>query len=71
MILINIGLNEINLQNVCKQTINKLTLFHVGGGETPPPHQFLLNDFLCKNRIDLKLLDILSYTYTHPIHLKF
>ena len=50
-----------------------LTLFHAGKGEeTPPPHQFLLNNFICKNRIDLKLLDFLSYTYTitHPIHLK-
>ena len=28
------------------------------------------NNFFCKNRINLKLLDFLSYTYTHPIHLK-
>ena len=48
-----------------------LTLFHVGGGGSFfPPHQFLLNNFFCKNRIDLKLLDFLSYTYTHPKHLK-
>jgi hypothetical protein len=41
-----------------------------GGGRYLPPHQFLLNNFFSKNRIDLKLLDFLSYTYTHPIHLK-
>ena len=52
-----------------KNTPN-LTLFHVGGEVSSPPHQFLLNNFFCKNRIDLKLLDFLSYTYTHPIHLK-
>ena len=49
-----------------------LTLFHVGGGGEflPPPHQFCWITFFCKNRIDLKLFDFLSYTYTHPIHLK-
>ena len=47
-----------------------LTLFHVGGGETSPPQQFFLIPFFCKNRIDLKILDFLSYTYTHPIQLK-
>ena len=48
-----------------------LTLFHVGGGEvSSPPHPFLLNNFFCRNRINLKLLDFLSYTYTHPKHLK-
>ena len=48
-----------------------LTLFHVGGEETsPPPISFCWITFFCKNRIDLKLLDFLSFTYTHPIHLK-
>ena len=35
-----------------------------------PPHQFFLNNFFCKNRINLKLLDFLRYTYTHSIHFK-
>ena len=26
--------------------------------------------FFCKNRIDLKILDFLSNTYTHPVQLK-
>ena len=41
-----------------------------GGEETSPPHQFFFNNFFCKNRIDLKILDFLSYTYKHPIQLK-
>ena len=41
---------------------------HWGGGRNFPPHQFLLNNIFCKNKIDLKLRDFLSYTYTHPIH---
>ena len=30
----------------------------------------ILNNFFCKNMIDLKILDFLSYTYMHPIQLK-
>ena len=44
-----------------------LTLFHVGGVKVTPPNQFFVNNFFCINRVDLKLLDFLSYTYTHPI----
>ena len=57
-------------QNLHVKTV--LTLFHVGGGEgeTPPPHQFFLNIFFCKNRIYLNILDFLSHTYMHPIQFK-
>ena len=41
-----------------------------GGGRNFTPHQFILNNFFCKKRIDLKILDFLSYTYSHPIQLK-
>ena len=49
---------------------NKQTLFHVGGGKKLPSHHFFLNNIFCKNRIDLKILDFVSYTYMHPIELK-
>ena len=42
----------------------------VGGIKEPPPPSVFLNNYFCKNRIDLKILDFLSYTYTHPMQLK-
>ena len=42
----------------------------MGGEVSYPPISFCWITFFYKNRIDLKLLDFLSYTYTHPIHLK-
>ena len=49
---------------------NPIPRWGMGGGKKLPPHQFLLNIFFCKNRINLKILDLLSYTYMHPIQLK-
>ena len=52
-------------------SLDPLSLFHVGGwGLKSPPHQFFLNNYFCKNRIDLKIRDFLSYTYTHPMQLE-
>ena len=45
---------------ICKN-VYKLIIF-------PPIISFLIT-FFCKDRIDLKILDFFSYTYTHPIQL--
>jgi len=55
---------------VFSQIKSILTLFHVGGGWKNPPHQFFFNYFFCNNRIDLKILDFLSYTYMHLMQMK-
>ena len=47
-----------------------LTLFHVGGKETSPTISFFGITFFAKNRIKLKILDFLSYTFSHPIQLQ-
>ena len=40
------------------------------GGRNFPLHKFFLITYFRKNRIDLKILDFLSYTYMHPIQLQ-
>ena len=39
-----------------------------GGGKSPVPNSFV-NNFFCQKRMDLKILDFLSYTLTQPIQL--
>ena len=43
--------------------VHGLTLFHVWGGGRAC--SFFFNNFLFKNRCDLKILDLLSYTYLY------
>ena len=60
-----------------KRIIKRFNIFNPnprkgGGGvkSNPPSISFILNNFIYKNRIDLKILDFLSYTYTYHIQLK-